>query len=147
MKTTLILAAAALIAVGCDQQKKAEKRVEAEINREAQAKQEVVDAQARAAKTVTDAEQARAAIPTVPDVGGIGEKVQTEIGTDKGPPTSTLPSTAPLIPATPGLNSALDQQLADQVLNAINGDTEAKAEALCDIEVSATAGCVTLKGP
>ncbi len=131
MKTPLILAVAALIAVGCDQRKestdtsslkqsedniqKSAKDAKSEIEKEARVKKEIVEAEAKSAQAQIDAEKARAkattvdaqskleaATQTIRDAGAAGARAVSEIGASKNTvPAPTLPSAEPA--ATPAI--------------------------------------------
>ena len=175
MKIPLILATAALMAVGCNQQKqaandqsrdrkdsiqKSAREAKAEIEKEARAKKEMLDAEVKSAQAKLDAEKARAKAASVdaqPKVdaaaqsireaaGTVGEKTQVETGTAKSQPTPAATATPP--PAKPAETAATeaDQQLADQVRTAVQGGVAEATDASKDVQVSAAGGVVTLKG-
>ena len=158
MKKSLVLMAAAVLAVGCDQQKQASndstttsdksdirqsvREAKSDVDKQARAQKEMLDSEAKAAQAKIDAEKARAkaesteaqakvdaASQGIRDAAGTASaKAQSEIGAAKG--------------ATDA-----DQKLAEQVRTAVNGGTaEATTDASKNIQVSASGGTVTLKG-
>ena len=169
MKTTLILAAIALIAVGCDRQKQTDTRsleqsqdaiqksardAKSEIEREARAKKDIVEAEARSAQAQIDAEKARAKAATldaqskldaatqnIRDAGAAGARSVSEIGASK----STVPQTTEPVAATTASTAEADQRLAEQVRTALL-PSGAEANAASTVQVSATGGVVVLKG-
>ena len=175
MKMPLILATAALMAVGCNQQRqaandqsrdqkdsiqKSAREAKAEIEKEARAKKEMLDAEVKSAQAKLDAEKARAKAESVdaqPKVdaaaqrireaaGTVGEKPQVETGAAKSQQTPA--ATATPTPAKPAETAATesDQQLADQVRTAVQGGVAEATDASKDVQVSAAGGVVTLKG-
>lgn len=172
MKTPLIIAAAALIAVGCnkDQQaaadrsadkdtiQKSVREAKSEVDKEAKAQKEVLDAEAKAARATIDAEKARAKAATtdaqgkvdaaaqnIREAAGSAEaKAQREVGAATSAPVPQTDTRA-----TTEKAGDADQKLADQVRSAISGGpagAAANADAAKNIEVSASGGVVTLKG-
>ena len=131
MKTPFILtvAAAAILAVGCDQQKQAINRTsdaekdniqksareaKAEVDKQARAQKDMLDAEAKSAQARLDAEKARVKAENTPDVqakvdaaaqnirdaaGAVGNRIQTETGADR----SAIPPTTPAVPPTPSV--------------------------------------------
>jgi hypothetical protein len=128
MKNTILLVAAAVLAVGCDRQRQtasndisSEKKTiresareaKNEVEKEAKAQKDWVNAEAKAAQAQIDAEKARAkaaATDAHPKVeaasqnireaaGAANEKVQREVGTDKSTPPPAPPPVEPSQPA------------------------------------------------
>ena len=170
MKTPLILAAAALIAVGCDKQKqtadnrspeqsedsirKSAKDAKDEIEREARAKKDVVEAEAKSAQAQIDAEKARikaatldgqskldAATQNIRDAGAAGARAVNEIGASK---STALPPTEPVAVTTVSTVET-DQRMAEQV-RSILVPVGTDAAAASTVQVSATSSVVVLKG-
>ncbi len=171
MKTPLILAAIALIAVGCDQQKqsadtrslednkdsiqKSARAAKSEIEKEASAKKEIIEAEAKSAEAQIDAEKARAkaatldaqgkldaATQSIRDAGAAGAKAQSEVGASKN--TVQPVATPPVEPTViPPSTTTADQNLVDQIRTAV---VPADASAAPTVQVMAAGGVVTLKG-
>ena len=121
MKNTIVLMAAAILAVGCDQQRQANNNTstspekdqirqsardaKSEVDKQARAEKEMLDKEAKAAQAKIDAETARAkaaatdaqskvdtASQNIRDAAGAGSaKAQSEVGAG----TSTAPATPP----------------------------------------------------
>ena len=176
MKMPLILAAAALLAAGCNQQRQAAndqsrdqnkdsiqktaREAKAEIDKEAKAKKEMLDAEVKSAQAKLDAEKARAKAQSVDAeskvdaaaqsireaAGTAAEKTQVETGTGKSQQNPV--ATATPIPAKPAETSAndSDQKLTDQVRTAIQGGAAEASDVSKDVQLSASGGVVTIKG-
>ena len=173
MKTPLILAAIALIAVGCDQQKqsadtrslednkdsiqKSARAAKSEIEKEASAKKEIIEAEAKSAQARIDAEKARAKAATldaqskldaatqnIRDAGAAGARAQREVGASKNPVQPVAtPPVEPTVIPPSTATAEADQKLIDQVRTAV---VPADAIAAPTVQVMATGGVVTLKG-
>jgi len=168
MKKAIILFAAALLVVGCDQQRQASndtststeksqikdsvKEAKDEVDRQAKAQKDMLNAEAKAAQAKLDAEKARAqaagsdaqakvdaASQSIRDAAGsAAARAQQEVGSASANARATLDSTT----------QPADQKLTEQVRAAITGGSgvEANAEATKNVQVSTSGGTVTLKG-
>jgi osmotically-inducible protein OsmY len=129
MKKTLVLIAAATLAVGCDQQRqvstdnptaaekseirKSVREAKSEVDKQARAQKEILDSEAKAAQAQLDAEQARAKAAATDAqakvdaasqnireaAGAAATKAQSEVGAAKS--TTVTPATIP--PAESGV--------------------------------------------
>jgi osmotically-inducible protein OsmY len=175
MKTPFILtvAAAAILAVGCDQQKQAlndrsidsersnikktAREAKSEVDKQAQAQKDMLDAEAKSAQAKLDAEKARTKAESIPDpqpkVDAAAQNIRDAAGaigariqTETGAarnPATPTPTTT----TAPSTVNESDQKLADQVRTAVfGGAAEANADAGKTIQVSASGSTVTLKG-
>jgi osmotically-inducible protein OsmY len=185
MKNTITIMAAAILAVGCDQQQRqasndtstssdkstirqSAREAKSAVDQQARAEKEMLDKEAKAAQAKIDAEKARVKAQTtdaqakvneasqnIQDAAGAAStKAQTEVGAAKSEaippatPTPANPPTATIPPAT-SANTAneADQKLTSDVRLAVTGaNAEVNADAAKAIQVSVSAGTVTLKG-
>jgi len=173
MKTPFILtvAAAAILAVGCDQQKQAvndrsidsekdniqktAREAKSEVDKQAKAQKDMLEAESKSAQAKLDAEKARLKAESTPDaqpkvdaaaqnIRDAAGAVGTKVQTEVGTAPNPI-TTAPTTPATTA--SDVDQKLSDQVRTAIFGATaEGIAAPSTSVQINASGGAITLKG-
>jgi osmotically-inducible protein OsmY len=178
MKKSLILAVAAavIVAVGCNQQKqatndrtldaekdniqKSAREAKSEVDKQAKSQKDMLNAEAKVAEASIDAEKARAKAEATPNaqaaVDAAAQNIRDAAGAAGARAQSEVgaarnvtapPATTPP-PAPPAsATTDSDQKLSDQVRTAIFGGTaESTTDAAKNIQVSAIGSTVTLKG-
>ena len=169
MKTPFILtvAAAAILAVGCDRQKQAlndrsvdserdnirktAREAKSEVDKQAKAQKDMLDAEAKSAQAKLDAEKARTKAESIPDpqpkVDAAAQNIRDAAGAiGNRIQTETGANRSPATPAATSTANDSVQKLVDQVRIAAFGTAEANADNAQAVQVSAHGGTITLKG-